>query len=81
MKEIEIKYYIRKRYGETVKSGKPNFGSYCESTTEETALRMDCTEENLASVQKSSNMGSGSGNPIDLAFQKLPIYALRLFHA
>ena len=70
MKETEVKEFVKKRYGEIAESANiccQTCGCGCGSSSNDLALRVGYSEEDLKDVPEASVMGLGCGNPVALA--------------
>ena len=68
MKETEVKEFVKKRYGEIAESADICCQSCgCGSSSNDLALRVGYSKEDLKDVPEAAVMGLGCGNPVALA--------------
>ena len=70
MKDIEVKAYVKKRYGEIADADTAcccGASPCCTPSTTEVALRIGYTAADLQAIPEAASMGLGCGNPVALA--------------
>ena len=68
MKDLEVKEYVKKRYGEIAQTGQSCCS--CGPASTDLAVRIGYSREDLRDVPEASIMGLGCGNPVALTSLK-----------
>lgn len=68
MRDVKVKEFVKKRYGELAKTEESCCSSTCcGSSATDVALRIGYSEADMRSVPEASSMGLGCGNPVAVA--------------